>query len=68
MAHGGKDIINRGNDVAHSGAALADATLFLSGPLKPRSSTDEEYVGHYGVSAQTVWNYSTFTKFCEILS
>lgn len=54
--------------VSYRGAALADATLFLDGPLGKGITSENEFVANYGFAPLTVWEYSTFTMFHDILN
>lgn len=62
------EIINQGNMAAHNGAALADATMYMSfcpGPKKRASRT--EYSKMYGIEPKTVWQIRKDSVFLEIL-
>ena len=63
---GNQEIINKGNDAAHRGAALADAALIWRGCV-PREFK-KEYDARCGASSQILWEKTHFIKYHDVVS
>jgi hypothetical protein len=61
------DITKAGLDIAFSGAALADATLFTDFAIKPYTG-GFVYASRYGVSPAIVWENRDFSMLLDVLS
>jgi hypothetical protein len=61
-------LVHRGNEAAHNGRALADATMFQDFCKAGRPYPGEFEDQYNGVPAKTVWEHKDFTIFHEILS
>jgi hypothetical protein len=49
--------VNQGNQAAHNGAALADASLYMRFCGDKKKTCKAEYVNMYGLAPETVWKY-----------
>jgi len=64
------DIVHKGNEAAHYGRALADATMchVFRATEKPQQYQGEFEDQYNSVPAKIVWKHKYFTKFHDILS